>query len=77
MVRLVVTHGRSHEFSVPPTIQRPLEEALRWGLQRAGFAHFADIPVTLAFYGDYWRPDADELETVTRAESETPTPLQQ
>src|SRR3712207_5043743 len=62
MVHLVITHGRSHAFEIPALTQRPLEEAVRFGLQRIASPHFATIPVSLAFYSDHWRPDARELE---------------
>jgi endonuclease G, mitochondrial len=77
MVHLVVTHGRSHEFAIPALTQRPLEEAIRFGLERVGSPVFATIPVSLAFYGDHWRPDADELERVTETALAEPTELQQ
>jgi len=76
MVHLVVTHGRSHEFAIPALTQRPLEEAIRFGLERVGSPVFATVPVSLAFYGDHWRPDADELETVTETALAEPTELQ-
>ena len=58
MVHLVLIHGRSHEFNIPVTTQRPLEEALRFGLERVQPPDFTAVPVSLAFYGDAWRPDA-------------------
>ena len=73
MVHLILVHGRGQEFSNPAAVQRPLEEALRWGLERVGSEVFKDIPLTLAYYGDYWRPDAVAFESVTPA---TPTELQ-
>lgn len=76
MVHLVVTHGRSHEFEIPTSTQRPLEDALRFGLERVRPPDFTDVPVSLAFYGDDWRPDAGELERVAGAESLEPTELQ-
>lgn len=75
MVHLVLVHGRSQEFGIPVAVQRPLEEGLRWGLERAGAPYFADIPVSLAFYGDHWRPDSGALEAVLPARE--PTALQQ
>ena len=77
MVHLVVTHGRSHAFNVPSLTQRPLEEAIRWGLERVDSPDFATIPISLAFYGDYWRPDAAELELVLESASTEPTEVQQ
>ncbi|MGH2614859.1 MAG: hypothetical protein ACRDJC_06440 [Thermomicrobiales bacterium] len=76
MVHLVVTHGRSHQFAIPSLTQRPLEEALRWGLKRVDSPDFATVPVTLAFYGDHWRPDAGELESMAQGTTQPPTPLQ-
>jgi hypothetical protein len=81
MVHLVITHGRSHAFEIPALTQRPLEEALRFGLKRVDSPVFATVPVSLAFYGDHWRPDANELEhlletTETEPDAE-PTALQQ
>ena len=77
MVQLVVTHGRSHEFNIPSLTQRPLEEAIRWGLERVDSPVFATIPVSLAFYGDYWRPDADEPQSDAEVVASPPTELQQ
>ena len=73
MVQLILVHGRGQEFNVPVSVQRPLEEALRWGLERVGSEVFKDIPITLAYYGDYWRPDSAAFEVMTPA---TPTELQ-
>ena len=73
MVQLILVHGRGQEFNVPVSVQRPLEEALRWGLERVGSEVFKDIPLTLAYYGDYWRPDSAAFEVMTPA---TPTELQ-
>lgn len=75
MVHLVVTHGRSHEFDIPVTTQRPLEEALRFGLERVRPPDFTAIPVSMAFYGDAWRPDAQE-EAAGAAAAREPTELQ-
>jgi endonuclease G len=77
MVHLVVTHGRSHEFNIPSLTQRPLEEAIRWGLERVDSPVFATIPVSLAFYGDHWRPDADEPELVGEVGAWPASDLQQ
>lgn len=77
MVHLVITHGRSHAFEIPALTQRPLEEAVRFGLQRISSPHFATIPVSLAFYGDRWRPDAGELDVADDTETRSPTDLQQ
>jgi hypothetical protein len=73
MVQLILVHGRGQEFSVPVSVQRALEEALRWGLQRVGSEVYKDIPIRLAYYGDYWRPDSAAFEVMTPA---TPTELQ-
>ncbi len=73
MVHLVVTHGRAHEFNIPVTTQRPMEEALRFGLERVQPPDFTAIPVSMAFYGDAWRPDA--LPEAAAAAQE-PTELQ-
>ena len=62
MVHLVIVHGRAQEFGIPVAVQRPLEEGLRWGLERVEAPYFATVPVSLAFYGDYWRPDGGALE---------------
>ncbi len=75
MVHLVVTHGRSHEFDIPITTQRPLEEALRFGLERVRPPDFTAIPVSMAFYGDAWRPDALP-EAAAEAAAREPTELQ-
>ena len=64
MTHIVFTQGRSHEFNIPTAAQKPIEEAIRWGLKRAGASYFADIPVSLASYTQQWRPDADELDHV-------------
>jgi pimeloyl-ACP methyl ester carboxylesterase len=77
MVHLVVTHGRSHEFNVPSLTQLPLEEAIRWGLERVDSPDFATIPVSLAFYGDHWRPDADDPDQVADESVSPATDLQQ
>lgn len=77
MVHLIITHGRSHAFEIPALTQRPLEEAVRFGLQRIHSPHFATIPVSLAFYGDYWRPDAGDLRSPADLAPSTPTALQQ
>ncbi len=76
MVHLVIVHGRAQEFGIPVAVQRPLEEGLRWGLERVEAPYFATVPVSLAFYGDYWRPDAGSLEGVGLAPA-APTKLQQ
>ena len=75
MVHLVVTHGRSQEFNIPVTTQRPLEEALRFGLERVRPPDFTATPVTMAFYGDAWRPDALP-EAVAESGAQEPTELQ-
>lgn len=77
MVHLVVTHGRSHEFNIPVTTQRPLEEALRFGLERVRPPDFTAVPVSMAFYGDAWRPDAAEREAVPESGAREPTALQE
>jgi hypothetical protein len=77
MVHLVITHGRSHEFNIPALTQRPLEEAIRWGLERVGSPAFAVIPISLAFYGDHWRPDAGMRALDVDAATSAPTELQQ
>lgn len=77
MVHLVITHGRSHAYEIPSLTQRPLEEAIRFGLQRISSPHFATVPVSLAFYGDRWRPDAGELDVAADAAESSPTALQQ
>jgi pimeloyl-ACP methyl ester carboxylesterase len=76
MVQLVLTHGRSQEFGVPATLLREWEDALRYGLQRAKAPFSADIPISFAFYGDFWRPDAEEVER-ERGDEEQPTALQE
>jgi hypothetical protein len=73
VVHLILVHGRGQEFSNPSAVQRPLEEALRWGLERVGSDVFKDIPLTLAYYGDYWRPDTMAFESMTLG---TPTDVQ-
>src|SRR5688572_23982588 len=75
MVHLVVTHGRAHEFNIPVTTQRPMEEALRFGLERVRPPDFTAIPVSMAFYGDAWRPDALP-EAAAAAAAQEPTELQ-
>lgn len=77
MVHLVITHGRSHAFEIPALTQRPLAEAVRFGLQRIASPHFATIPVSLAFYGDHWRPDAGELDVAADFAESSPSDLQQ
>ncbi len=77
MVHLVITHGRSHAFEIPALTQRPLEEAVRFGLQRIASPHFASIPVSLAFYGDHWRPDAGKLGDAADTAAFSPSDLQQ
>jgi hypothetical protein len=74
MVHLVLTHGRAQEFGIPQTMLDAWEPALRYGLQRAKAPFSADIPISLAFYGDYWRPDAGEART--RGAAEPPSALQ-
>ena len=74
MVHLVLTHGRSQEFGIPATMLDEWEAALRYGLERAKAPFAKDIPVSLAFYGDYWRPDAEEA--AERAVDDTPSELQ-
>lgn len=74
MVRLVLTHGRSQEFGVPQTMLEAWEQALRYGLSRADAPFAADIPISLAFYGDHWRPDA--AEATTRGGPATPSARQ-
>lgn len=76
-MHLVITHGRSHAFAIPALTARPLEEAVRFGLQRIGSPRAATIPVSLAFYGDYWRPDAGELDVPADAAAASPTELQE
>jgi hypothetical protein len=50
------------------------DQALRFGLKRAKAPFHADIPISLAFYGDYWRPDA--AEALTRGSDVAPSALQ-
>jgi hypothetical protein len=83
MVHLVVTHGRSHEFDIPVLTQEPLEAALRFGLERVRPPDFTRSPVSMAFYGDAWRPDAvleaapgDPQEAVLDPATREPTELQ-
>lgn len=85
MVHLVVTHGRSHEFDIPVLTQEPLEAALRFGLERVQPPDFTQTPVSMAFYGDAWRPDAHDLpagavdamsETASDAGAQKPSELQ-
>lgn len=76
-MHLIITHGRSHAFDIPTLTQRPLEEAVRFGLQRIESPHFATIPVSLAFYGDHWRPDAGDMRTPADLAPNTATTLQQ
>src|SRR5688500_17149090 len=74
MVHLVLTHGRAQEFGVPQTMLEAWDQALRYGLKRAKAPFHADIPISLAFYGDYWRPDA--AEPLTRGSDVVPSALQ-
>src|SRR5687768_17547108 len=74
MVHLVLTHGRAQEFGVPQTMLEAWDQALRYGLKRAKAPFHADIPISLAFYGDYWRPDA--AEALTRGSDVAPSALQ-
>ncbi len=74
MVHLVLTHGRAQEFGIPQTMLEAWDQALRFGLKRAKAPFHADIPISLAFYGDYWRPDAAEV--LTRGSDVAPSALQ-
>src|SRR4051812_39515117 len=74
MVHLVLTHGRAQEFGVPQTMLEAWEPALRYGLKRAEAPFYADIPISLAFYGDCWRPDA--AAAPTRGGDVSPSALQ-
>ena len=74
MVHLVLTHGRAQEFGIPQTMLESWEPALRFGLKRARAPFAANIPISLAFYGDYWRPDA--AEATTRGSDVAPSALQ-
>jgi hypothetical protein len=51
-----------------------MEEALRFGLERVQPPDFTAIPVSMAFYGDAWRPDA--LPEAAAAAEREPTELQ-
>jgi hypothetical protein len=76
LVHLVLTHGRAQEFGIPQTMLEAWEPALRYGLQRAEAPFFADIPISLAYYGDYWRPDAEDVPTRGGEEEVAPSELQ-
>lgn len=68
MVRVVITHGRSQEFTIPSELNQPWADAFRFGLQRIGSPFKDDIQATFAFYGDHWRPDAEDMERAVAPE---------
>ena len=62
-LQVVLTHGRDKPFEIPDTLQREWTDALRFGLRRVDAADAETVPVSFAFYGDLWRPDAAAAAT--------------
>ena len=55
--KVVLAHGRAAAMEIPALFQSEWEAAVRYGLDRLGYAHAACVPVELPFYGELWRPD--------------------
>ena len=71
MAKIVLVHGAFHELWGPHEITARWVPALRDGLWHHG-AEITERDVTVAFYGDYFRPDpettpADEVEAARTA----------
>ena len=71
MAKIVLVHGAFHELWGPHEITARWVPALRDGLWDHG-VEASDRDVSVAFYGDYFRPDpettsADEVEAAQQA----------
>lgn len=55
--RVVLVHGRAAAMDVPATFEAEWVAAARWGLSRIGYAHASCVPITMPFFGKFWRPD--------------------
>ncbi len=77
MLRLIATHGRGQEFAIPATLERDWEDALRYGLERAGAPYAGSILITYVHWGGLWRPDERDERTIEAAEPGAPTSFQQ
>jgi hypothetical protein len=58
-MRIVVAHGRAAAMDIKGDMQRQLQDAIRWGLDRIDSPLATDpgLDIRLAFFGDLWRPD--------------------
>ena len=56
--RIVILHGRAAAMEIPELFEREWVASARYGLQRIGYDHAACVPVSMPFYGQFWRPDA-------------------
>jgi hypothetical protein len=77
MTRIVVVHGIGQQYLGPRTIQRSVAAAVADGVALAGGPPVTEDDVTVAFYGDWFRPPGrkgagyeltrDELDRYERA----------
>jgi hypothetical protein len=58
-MRIVIAHGRAAAMDIKGDMQRQLQDALRWGLERVDSPLATDpaLDIRLAFFGDLWRAD--------------------
>jgi hypothetical protein len=60
-MRIVLLHGRAAAVDIPGIMARDYVSALQFGLARiTAPVDVAKLDVRVAFYGDLWRPDANQ-----------------
>ncbi len=60
---IVCVHGRAQEWHLEDALQREWRDAIRLGIKRsqADPVALSDNQIVLAFYGDLFRPDANDM----------------
>jgi hypothetical protein len=73
-MRIVVAHGRAAAMDIKGDMQRQLQDAIRWGLERieSPLATDSALDIRLAFFGDLWRPDDGDQPPVIVYPPEVP-----
>jgi hypothetical protein len=73
-MRIVVAHGRAAAMEIKGDMQRQLQDAIRWGLERIDSRLASDpgLDIRLAFFGDLWRPDDGDPEPTIVYPAEVP-----
>ena len=73
-MRIVVAHGRAAAMEIKGDMQRQLQDAIRWGLERIDSPLAADpgLDIRLAFFGDLWRADDGDPEPIIVYPPEVP-----